>query len=213
MFSGSVGFSSTVSLAPLAISTSDSARDRRARVTSGERSTPGSATHNGSTPSLTPKWRFSVAGSRPCRRPRSRAPAPGGNGEFSVSENHGSDRRQFRVKVCYDDGRLRVKEGQETSILLGGNGFPIDIQVDLTDKDWYEIHNDKTAEPDGRRAGTHDLGTLRMSTRRSRQLGDIWTLLSMTLDRLEGMGEDFGKSGTSVVKFPMGTPGATSAHR
>ena len=133
------------------------------------------------------------------------------NGEFSVSENHGSDRRQFRVKVCYDDGRLRVKEGQETSISFGGNGFPIDIQVDLTDKDWYEIHNDKTAEPDGRRAGTHDLGTLRMSTRRSRQLGDIWTLLSMTLDRLEGMGEDFGKSGKSVVKFPMGIGNNSSA--
>ena len=65
------------------------------------------------------------------------------DGSFTVSENHGGDRRQFKVEVLFDSDRLRLKEGQETSIRLDGHGFPLDVEFDLTDKDWFEVHDDE----------------------------------------------------------------------
>ena len=125
-------------------------------------------------------------------------------GEFTVSKTKGSDRRQFRVKILFDDDRLRIKEGGETSVRLGGDGFPIDVDIDLTDKDWFVIHDDKTAAPDGRRAGRHDLGTVRVSPRRVRELADLWVLVGLALDDFAAMGPRFGLDRKQVVKYPMG---------
>ena len=80
----------------------------------------------------------------------------GADGRFSVSENHGGDRRQFKVEVLFDSDRLRLKEGQETSIRLDGNGFPLDVEFDLTDKDWFEVHHDERDGARQRPAGRLD---------------------------------------------------------
>ncbi|PID97135.1 MAG: hypothetical protein CSA84_01995 [Actinomycetales bacterium] len=127
-----------------------------------------------------------------------------GNGEFCVVKSKGSDRRQFRVKILFDDERLRLKEGGETSVTFGGDGFPIDINLDLTDKDWFTIHDDKESAEDGRKAGTHNLGTLTATPRRCRQLADLWVLFNLALDEFDEMGPNFGLDRKQVVKYPMG---------
>lgn len=125
-------------------------------------------------------------------------------GQFAVSKTKGSDRRQFRVKVLFDDDRLRIKEGGQSGVTLGGDGFPIDVDIDLTDKDWFVVHDDRTAAPDGRRGGLHDLGTLGVSPRRVRELADLWVLVGLALDDLDSMGPRFGLDRKQVVKYPMG---------
>jgi hypothetical protein len=126
------------------------------------------------------------------------------DGEFSVTKTKGSDRRQFRIKILFDDDRLRLKEGDETSVSFGGNGFPVDVNLDLTDKDWFVIHDDSDSTPDGRRAGTHDLGALRAEPMRVRRLADMWVLVGLVLDDLDRMGSAFGLDRKQVMKFPMG---------
>ncbi|MGB7448520.1 MAG: hypothetical protein WA892_05280 [Ornithinimicrobium sp.] len=126
------------------------------------------------------------------------------DGEFSVTKTRGSDRRQFRIRILFDDDRLRLKEGDETTLSFGGNGFPVDVNLDLTDKDWFVIHDDRDSAPNGRRAGTHDFGTLRAEPMQVRRLGDLWVLIGLVLDDLDRMGPEFGLDRKQVVKFPMG---------
>lgn len=128
------------------------------------------------------------------------------DGHFTVSKEKDSDRRQFRVKILFDNDDLRVKEGQQTGISIGGDGFPIDIDIDLTDKDWYVIHDDreKSEAEDGRRAGTHDLGDIKILATRARQLGDIWVLVTDAIADLAVMGPEWGFKKKLVVKYPMG---------
>lgn len=136
----------------------------------------------------------------------------GSDGSFSISKQKGSDRRQFKVRILFDSDRLRIKEGQETSISLDSDGFPIDIEFDLTDKDWHELHNDKDgAAPDGRRAGLHDLGTLRASPRLVREHADLWVLYGMVFDTFADMGPDFAFDRKIVVKYPMGIANNSAA--
>lgn len=126
------------------------------------------------------------------------------DGSFSISKRRGSDRRQFRVKVLFDDDRLRIKEGGETQLSFGGGGFPVDVHVDLTDRDWHELHDDRSAMEDGRRAGVHDLGTLDASPRLVREHADIWVLYHLVFDQFDRMGTRFGLDRKQVVKYPMG---------
>lgn len=136
----------------------------------------------------------------------------GANGSFSVSKERGSDRRQFKVRILFDSDRLRIKEGQETSISLGNDGFPLDIEFDLTDKDWHEVHNDKDgAAPDGRRAGLHDLGTIKARPRLVREHADLWLLYGMVFDSLADMGPNFAMDRKLVVKYPMGIANNSAA--
>src|SRR5262245_51851145 len=101
----------------------------------------------------------------------------GGDGNFEVSETQGSDRRQFKVEILFDSDRLRIKEGQETSIKLDSTGFPLDIEFDLTDKDWYLVHNDDDgASGDGRQAGAINLGKIVLTPTLLRKHADIWFL-------------------------------------
>jgi hypothetical protein len=76
------------------------------------------------------------------------------DGRFQVSNDKGSDRRQFKVQILFDSDRLRIKEGGETKIGLDSTGFPLDIDIDLTDKDWYEIYSDKAADKERKAAYT-----------------------------------------------------------
>ncbi|HEX6014649.1 MAG TPA: hypothetical protein VFY87_23230 [Geminicoccaceae bacterium] len=136
----------------------------------------------------------------------------GADGRFSVSENHGGDRRQFRVEVLFDSDRLRLKEGQETSIRLDGNGFPLDVEFDLTDKDWFEVHHDeKDGAANGRQAGTIDLGDLPVTGAVAHRLADIWCLYDRVMDLLESYGPAYRFAGRVVVKYPMGIAGNSPA--
>ncbi|MGA8046965.1 MAG: hypothetical protein WCA30_11945 [Dermatophilaceae bacterium] len=134
-----------------------------------------------------------------------------GRGRFTLVRTRGGDRRQFRIKVLFDDDRLRIKEGGRTGGTLGADGFPIDVDLDLTDKDWFVIHDDRTAAPVGRRAGWHDLGTLLVGPRRVRELADLWILVNLALDDLESMGSRFGLGRKQVVKYPMGVGSGSPA--
>ncbi|MEZ4990414.1 MAG: hypothetical protein R2824_08375 [Saprospiraceae bacterium] len=128
------------------------------------------------------------------------------DGTFSVSKETGTDRRQFKIEILFDSNELRIKEGQETSITFGGDGFPIDINIDLTDKDWHEIYNEKEDGPsDGHRAGTVQVGTLSLKGNNVlRKHGDIWSLYNKVFDLFDGYGSDYGFKDKVVIKFPMG---------
>jgi hypothetical protein len=124
------------------------------------------------------------------------------DGNFQVTETHGNDRRQFRVEILFDSDRLRIKEGQETSIKLDGQGFPLDIDLDLTDKDWHEVHNDKGG--DGRKAGVIDLGNIALTRPIVKQHADLWFLYNKVFDVLAGYGAGYAFQRKVVVKYPMG---------
>lgn len=128
------------------------------------------------------------------------------DGTFSVSKETGTDRRQFKIEILFDSDELRIKEGQETSISFGGDGFPIDINIDLTDKDWHEIYNEKDSGPeDGHRAGVVQVGNLNLSGPNVlRKHGDIWSLYNKVFDLFDSYGGDYGFNDKVVIKFPMG---------
>lgn len=126
------------------------------------------------------------------------------DGGFRFRESHGSDRRQFKVEICFDSDRLRIKEGGETSVQLDPSGFPREVSFDLTDKDWHEIHNDDDgAAANGRMAGVTDLGDLRPGRLLVRQHADLWHLYTRTFDALDGLGRSFGFDRSIVAKYPM----------
>lgn len=127
------------------------------------------------------------------------------DGRFTASETHGLDRRQFKVEILFDSGRLRLKEGQETSIKLDTSGFPLDIEFDLTDKDWHEVHNDEGgAADDGRKAGVIDLGSIALTRTVTRKHGDIWSLTNKVFDLFEGYGDAYAFDRKVTLKYPMG---------
>ena len=70
---------------------------------------------------------------------------------------------------------MRIKEGKETAIRIGGDGFPIEVDLDLTDKDWHEVHSDKDDDEE-RRAGRHDLGDIVLTRAVVRKHADAWAL-------------------------------------
>jgi hypothetical protein len=127
---------------------------------------------------------------------------------FEVSEPHGGDRRQFKVEILFDSDRLRIKEGQETSVKLDSTGFPLDIEFDLTDKDWYLVHNDDNgAASGGRQAGVINLGNIVLTQTLVRQHADIWFLYGKILDLFRAYGADYAFKKKVVVKYPMGIGG------
>jgi len=127
-------------------------------------------------------------------------------GHFEVSETHDSDLRQFKVEVAFDSDDLRVKQGQETSVKIDSNGFPLDIDFDLTDKDWYEVLNDSSggSGSGGRKAGVIDLGNIPLNTTAARKHGDIWCLYQSIINLFKSYGKDYAFSKRVVVKYPMG---------
>lgn len=136
----------------------------------------------------------------------------GANGAFSVSKEKGSDCRQFKVEILFDSSKLRIKEGKETSLSIGGNGFPIDIDFDLTDKDWHEVHSDKDDDEE-RRAGVHDLGDILVTASVPRKHGDIWILYNTVIDLMEDYGTEYIFKKKVVVKYPMSiSPAASSSY-
>ena len=129
----------------------------------------------------------------------------GKDGSFSFTEEHNGDRRQFKVEILFDSDRLRIKEGQETGISWNTEGFPIDIDFDLTDKDWHEIHNDKDDGPDdGRKAGVINLGDIYISRTLVRKHAGIWALYNEIFDLFESYGSSYAFKKKQIVKYPMG---------
>jgi len=129
----------------------------------------------------------------------------GSDGSFQVSEQHGDDRRQFKVEILFDSDRLRVKQGGETSLKLDSTGFPIDLDLDLTPQDWHEIFDDKNGgATGGRKAGVTDLGAIPISASVVKKHADLWTLYGMVLDLFAGYGADYKFASRVVVKYPMG---------
>lgn len=128
----------------------------------------------------------------------------GADGGFQVSETHGNDRRQFKVQILFDSKKLRIKEGQETSIIkTDSHGFPLDVEFDLTDKDWHEIHNDKNGAAEaGRKAGVINLGDIYIGRTLVRKHADLWTLYNKVFDLLDGYGGDYSFKNKVVVKYP-----------
>lgn len=126
----------------------------------------------------------------------------GQDGRFDVREDKGSDRRQFKVQILFDSARLRVREGKESSVRLDSTGFPIDIDLDLTDKDWHEIHNDKDDDTE-RRAGVHDLGDIRVKGPVVPRHADIWMLYGKAIDLMASYGPAFAFADKVHVKYPM----------
>lgn len=127
------------------------------------------------------------------------------DGRFVAAATQGGDRRQFKVEILFDSDRLRLKEGQETSVRLDSSGFPLDVQFDLTDKDWHEVHNDDDgAATDGRKAGTIDLRSIALTRTVTRKHGDIWSLYEKVLDLFEGYGSAYAFAKKITLKYPMG---------
>lgn len=126
------------------------------------------------------------------------------DGSFEVSKERGSDRRQFRIKVLFDSDRLRLKEGKETPIVSFDNkGFPIDLEFDLTDKDWFIVHNDKNKKPDGRKAGVTDLGNIVIRSGTERKLADLWVLYDQMFDLMSSYGSAYAFKNKISVKYPQ----------
>lgn len=96
---------------------------------------------------------------------------------------------------CLTANPRRTQHGQSSA-----------AEVRHTDKDWYVIHDDreKSEAEDGRRAGTHDLGDIKILATRARQLGDIWVLVTDAIADLAVMGPEWGFKKKLVVKYPMG---------
>jgi hypothetical protein len=130
----------------------------------------------------------------------------GPNGHFEVSEDHGGDLRQFRVEILFDSDRLRLKEGQETSVSIDSHGFPIDIAFDLTDKDWQVVIDDSSGGPGagGRKAGTIDLGAIPVVMAVAHKHADIWFLFNKIFDLFEDYGAAYAFKNKIVLKYPMG---------
>ena len=123
------------------------------------------------------------------------------NGFFSVTKRKGSDRRQFRIKILLDDEELRVKEGGSFS--TNNDGFPLEVNsIDLTDKDWFEILDDKDTGTE-RRAGLHNLGNLTVTNGRTRRLCEIWNLYQKAIDTVSDFGSKFSFTEKVVIKYPM----------
>ncbi|MDP9145478.1 MAG: hypothetical protein M3N43_12410 [Actinomycetota bacterium] len=136
------------------------------------------------------------------------------DGRFQVSESHGGDRRQFKVEILLDSDRMRMKRGQETSIRLDHDGFPLDIELDLTDKDWFEVHDDQNgAATDGRKAGSIDLRAIAVRASVARSLADAWFLYGKVLDLFESFGSGHAFQKKVTVKYPMNIgSGAAGSH-
>lgn len=129
----------------------------------------------------------------------------GADGGFRFSEEHGSDRRQFKIEILFDSDALRIKEGQETSIGLNNQGFPIDIDFDLTDKDWHLIHNDEDkGVQDGRKAGLTNLGDVMINRTVVKKHADIWFLYNKIFSKMNSFGNDFSFGKKITLKYPMG---------
>ncbi|MEL6986344.1 MAG: hypothetical protein AAGK97_00800 [Bacteroidota bacterium] len=123
------------------------------------------------------------------------------NGFFSITKRKGSDRRQFRFKILLDDEDLRVKEGGSFS--TNNDGFPIEVHgLDLTDKDWFEIFDDKDTGTE-RKAGLHNLGNIDISAGRTRRLCEIWNLYQRAIDVMDDFGSRFKFKDKLVIKYPM----------
>lgn len=136
----------------------------------------------------------------------------GPGGAFRVSKDTGSDRRQFKVQILFDSSKLRIKEGKETKFQIGSDGFPIDIDIDLTDKDWHEVHNDKDNDTE-RRAGLHDLGEIRLTAGLVKKHADAWLLYNQAIDLMESYGAEYIFKGKIVMKYPMSiSPSASSSY-
>lgn len=127
------------------------------------------------------------------------------DGSFEVSETHGSDRRQFKIQILFDDNALRLKEGQETAIIkFDKNGFPLNVEFDLTDKDWHEIHNDEGSSADGgRQAGVINLGEIVIKRDLVRKHADVWTLYHKVFDLFATYGTDYPFKKKVSLKYPM----------
>ena len=127
------------------------------------------------------------------------------DGSFTVSENHGGDRRQFKISILFDSPKLRIKEGSTSELIkFDKNGFPIKVSFDLTDKDWHEVFNDKEGSAsDGRKAGVIDLGDIFLKRQVVKEHGNLWTLYHKVFDLFEGYGSSYAFSDKVVVKYPM----------
>lgn len=134
----------------------------------------------------------------------------GPDGRFDVTKEKGSDRRQFRVRILFDSNKLRIKEGKETSLTWDSTGFPIDLDIDLTDKDWHEVHNDADNDTQ-RRAGVHDLGDIRVRRDVVRRHADMWVLYNKAIDLMASFGSAFAFADKVVVKYPMSIAGQGSS--
>jgi hypothetical protein len=136
----------------------------------------------------------------------------GPDGSFRVSKDLGSDRRQFKVQILFDSSTLRIKEGKETKFELGGDGFPIDLDLDLSDKDWHEVYNDGDRDTE-RRAGLHDLGDVRVTATVVRKHADAWILYNKVIDVVKSYGSAYAFKGKIVVKYPMSvSPSGSSSY-
>jgi hypothetical protein len=138
----------------------------------------------------------------------------GSDGSFQVSENHGGDRRQFKVELLFDSDNLRIKEGQETAIIeFDSKGFPLNIEFDLTDKDWHEVHNDDDGPAtDGRKAGVINLGDIFIKRTVVKQHADLWTLYLKVFGLFAGYGADYAFQNKVMVKYPMKLGGISYAN-
>lgn len=125
-------------------------------------------------------------------------------GKFSISKEKGSDRRQFKIRILFDNSELRLKEGQETYVRLDNKGFPIDFNFDLSDKDWHEIHNDKSKASSGRKAGVIDLGNIFINRTVVRKHADIWFLFNKIFNKFDSYGSAYSFKKKVVLKYPMG---------
>src|SRR5262249_5354061 len=134
----------------------------------------------------------------------------GADGRFQVSKDKGSDRRQFKVQILFDSDMLRIKEGKQTSVEIGTDGFPIDVDIDLTDKDWQEVFSDKDHDTD-RKAGVHDLGDIVVNDTVARKHGEIWIHYNAILDLFASFGPALAFKDKIVVKYPMSISPEASA--
>lgn len=129
----------------------------------------------------------------------------GADGSFTVSEYHGGDRRQFKVEILFDSEKLRIKEGDEDALVeFDSEGFPLDINFDLTEKDWHEVHNDKDgAAAGGRQAGVIDLGDIFVMPAVVKKHADLWILYNQVFDLVDGYGPAYSFQKKVFVKYPM----------
>jgi hypothetical protein len=127
------------------------------------------------------------------------------NGNFRVSETHGGDRRQFKVEILFDSPKLRIKEGQESDIItFDKQGFPININIDLSAKDWHEVLNDKDGSAsNGRNAGVINLGAINLTRTVVKEHASIWALYNKVFDLFQGYGPGYAFQKKVSIKYPM----------
>ncbi len=130
-------------------------------------------------------------------------------GEFSISKQKGTDRRQFKIELFYDNSKLRLKEGGTWS--TNNSGFPIEINAfDFTDKDYFLVYSDKDKGKE-RKAGTHEIN-IKVKSGRKQRLGDIWVLYSKILKLFDGYGSSYKFKKKIVAKYPMNIGGVSYAN-